>query len=397
MRSQKIYARRTYAPLTVACTLSCSTPLSPYTQLYRDGEWEPDRTLTPCGIRPEVSASASDGTWQNKDNRQLMAGMKWYVDGTDITTLADWRGKYEIVQTGTERGTLLVKRNLPEGESHALSFSCVLPDTRTGQNVPLRSEDVVISTEGVSGDKWGIEVLSDPILPYDVTKDLLLRYDYMKSHGMETQLTEATAKDGNEYLRTVPITVRKGLNAVTEGVTLRMKRTDVAPAVTLTPGRDELVSLSPTGVTIDLRVAPHGATYYCEAVVGNEVVASATMFGVARIHPAVTVLPSNDGDLLDGQTERWDRAVVRLRNSDLTCPELVLGLGWYCDTAYETEHFLGYGQEVKFEMEDLRVGTGTADSWMEVYLDYDYKEEMKALESGGVVMTDGDGSVLVFN
>ena len=34
---------------------------------------------------------------------------------------------------------------------------------------------------------------------------------------------------------------------------------------------------------------------------------------------------------------------------------------------------------------------------MEVYLDYDYKEEMKALESGGVVMTDGDGSVLVFN
>ena len=229
MRSQKIYARRTYAPLTVACTLSCSTPLSPYTQLYRDGEWEPDRTLTPCGIRPEVSASASDGTWQNKDNRQLMAGMKWYVDGTDITTLADWRGKYEIVQTGTERGTLLVKRNLPEGESHALSFSCVLPDTRTGQNVPLRSEDVVISTEGVSGDKWGIEVLSDPILPYDVTKDLLLRYDYMKSHGMETQLTEATAKDGNEYLRTVPITVRKGLNAVTEGVTLRMKRTDVAP------------------------------------------------------------------------------------------------------------------------------------------------------------------------
>ncbi len=397
MKSQKIYARRTYAPLTVACTLSCSTPLSPYTQLYRDGEWEPDRTLTPCGIRPEVSASASDGTWQNKDNRQLMAGMKWYVDGTDITTLADWRGKYEIVQTGTERGTLLVKRNLPEGESHALSFSCVLPDTRTGQNVALRSEDVVLRTQGVSEDKWTLECGSGTVLPYDVTKDLLLRYDYMKSHNIDTQLTEATAKDGNGYLRRVPITLRRGTKTVTDGVTYRLKRIDVTPAVDVPSGRGELVSLNASGAVFDLRVMPQGATYSCEAIVGGKTVASGTLFTLVRYHPAVTVLPSNDGDLLDGQTERWDRAVVRLRNSDLTCPELVLGLGWYCDTAYETEHFLGYGQEVKFEMEDLRVGTGTADSWMEVYLDYDYKEEMKALESGGVVMTDGDGSVLVFN
>lgn len=398
MRSQRQYSRRGYAPLTVSCVLSCSTPLSPMTQLFRDGEYEPDRTLTPCGLRPEVSSSASDGSWANKDTRALIAQMKWFVDGTDITTLAAWNGHYEIVQTGTDKGTLLIKRNFPDGERHAFYFSCVLPDTRTGQNIAMRSDDAVLVTQSVAGDTWVLESGVGSILPYDITKDLLYLYDYLHSHGIDTQLTPTTAKDGNEYLRTVPIVIRKGKDTVTKDVTVRLYRTDLATRKELTVGEDELVALSPTALTIDLRTVPQGATYYAEVTEGDRTVARKTLFSVSRRVQAVTAQPTNGGDLLEGQTERWDKAVVRLRDKNLDSPELYLNMKWYADTAFETEHFLGMGSRVDYSLDDLVIGTSPSDAWAELYIDYDYKQPHSQLtDADGNVLTGADGNELIFN
>ncbi len=368
------------------------------TQLFRDGEYEPDRTLTPCGLRPEVSSSASDGSWQNKDTRALMAQMKWFVDGTDITTLPAWDGQYDIVQDGADKGTLLIKRNFADGERHTFCFSFVLPDTRTGQNIAMRSDEVVLTTQSVAGDTWVMESGIGNMLSYDITKDMLYLYDYMKSHGIATQLTPTTAKDGNEYLRTVPIAIRKGKTAVTEDVTVKLYRTDLAQREELRVGHGELVALSPTAITLDLRTVPNGATYYVEVIDGDRTVAHKSLFSVSRRLQPVTAMPSNNGDLLEGQTERWDKAVVRLRGSDLTCPELYLDMKWYADTAFETEHFLGMGSRVDYKLADLVIGKSPNDAWAELYIDYDYKQPHSALtDAGGNAYTDAEGNELIYN
>ena len=368
------------------------------TQLFRDGEYEPDRTLTPCGLRPELSSSASDGSWQNIDTRAHIAQMKWFVDGTDITTLAAWDGQYEIVQDGNDRGTLLIKRNLPDGERHSFYFSCVLSDTRTGQNIAMRSDDAVLTTQSVAGDTWVMESGMGSVLPYDITKDMLYLYDYMSSHGIATQLTPTTAKDGNEYLRTVPVAIRKGMVTVTKDVTVKLYRTDLDTRKELTAGQGELVSVSPSAITIDLRTVPDGATYYAEVIDGSRTVARKTLFSVSRRMQAVTAQPSNGGDLLEGQAERWDKAVVRLRGGNLTCPELYLDMKWYADTAFETEHFLGMGSRVDYSLDDLVVGKSPHDAWAELYIDYDYKQPHSQLtDADGNVLTDADGNELIFN
>ncbi len=398
MRSQRQYTRRGYAPLTVSCVLSCSTPLSPMTQLFREGEYEPDRMLTPCGLRPEVSSSASDGSWQDRDTRALMAQMRWFVDGTDITTLAEWTGLYEIVQSGEDKGTLLVKRNFDDGERHSFYFSCVLPDTRTGQNLAMRSDDAVLNTQSVAGDTWVLESGVGSVLPYDITKDMLYLYEYMKSHGIETTMTEVAAKDGNEYLRTVPIAIRKGKTAVTKDVAVRLYRTDLATREELAAGHGELVAVSPTAITLDLRTAPDGATYYAEVTADGKTVARKTLFSVSRRLRAVTAQPTNGGDLLEGQAERWDKAVVRLHGGDLACPELYLDMKWYADTAFETGRFLGMGSRVDYKLADLVIGKSPNDAWAELYIDYDYKQPHSALtDAGGNVLTDAEGNELIFN
>ena len=46
MRTEKKFMRRRYAPLVTGCSLTCTTPESPLTQLYSGGEYQPNREGT---------------------------------------------------------------------------------------------------------------------------------------------------------------------------------------------------------------------------------------------------------------------------------------------------------------------------------------------------------------
>ena len=148
MESQKKRIRRDYAPLTVMTGLVCTTPLSPVTQVYNSAinEWEPDRTLTPTVVHPDVTAHAKDGSWKTPQANASLASMVWKVNGVDISTLNEWQGLYEINLVGATRGDITIRKNLQPGSYLELSFEAVLADNRLGVNIPIICDPIVLST-----------------------------------------------------------------------------------------------------------------------------------------------------------------------------------------------------------------------------------------------------------
>lgn len=103
MESVKKRIRKDFQPLTIAVSLKIMTPNSPASQVYNseNGEYEPDRGVTPLVILPEVIANCTDGSWNTPYANELLSEMKWYINGKEASTVASWNGKYSIDTVGS--------------------------------------------------------------------------------------------------------------------------------------------------------------------------------------------------------------------------------------------------------------------------------------------------------
>lgn len=398
MRSQSKSLRRSYVPLTVGCSLECSTPTSPFTQVLKGGEYEPDRTATPTGIYPYVSASASDGSWAaGVHANAYIAQMVWTVNGVDISTLPEWEGKYEILTQDDLRGTLLIKRNIAPGTVYKFAFSCVIPDVRIGDNVPVASTELPIYTKEDAPDTWVVECGLPQNLLYSSIDDRLLLRDYQLGHHITPSYSEAEAMDGNQYLQTGDIRVRKGVTQVSTGYTIKVYRTESGTERELAMGR-ELVALSLTSITIDLRTVPHGAIYLVRVFVDGKEVCMRSICTVSRIHPPVTVIPQNDTNIYPSTQTIRQSAFVKSNDRQVINPENVLDMMLMADTAYETEHAIGVGNEVEYHVGDLLVGDTIADGYICNYYEYDYKDEYHVMvDESGNELCDENNEPLIIN
>ena len=79
-----------FEPLTVSCSLVCLTPQSPATQSINTTltpiEYEPDRTVSPTVIFPDVRANDIDNVFKHGSANEYLSldTLKWQVDGKDI-------------------------------------------------------------------------------------------------------------------------------------------------------------------------------------------------------------------------------------------------------------------------------------------------------------------------
>lgn len=402
METSRKRIRKDYAPLTVSVSLSCLTSGSPVTQVFNAAlnQYEPDRSVTPTILQPVVTAAASDGSWPQPYANSLLANMVWKVNGVDITTLADWTGKFSIETVGSNRGALTITRNLTPVERLTLHFEAELVDNRLGVTHPIVTDEIVLSTVDKSLDSYNMSIGDATAIYYNPFLDKLHLYEYKVAHGLlsESAAGRTAATDENAYLRTIPITVFKGPDKVTSGYTIKLYRVVDQNTFTEITASDEneVNAITNTGITLDLRLVSK-ENYLISAFVGTTEVAR-LQFSISRLIQGFSCTPTNESAILPGQIARYDEALVDSEGKAIECPESIIAIVWYTTSAYKSNVRHNEGGHTVFQLADTGVGDTYTDDWLEVFTDAIQKDAYYiATDEDGNTLTDEDGNVLLIN
>lgn len=397
MESGKKRIRVSYAPLEVAVSVYCMSSGSPTTQVYNgsNSEFEPDRELTPTVLMPEITATARDGSLDKPYVNSMLSDMAWLVNGVDISTLNDWKGKYEIdTSTGNERGSITISKNINPGERYGLSFKGTIADQRTGALIPIQTEEIILSTTEKASDEWGLSLGDSQIMKYDPFKDRLALYEYKVSHGLAAVSTAAQddADDVNSYRREVPVTVYNGASEVADGYEIELWR----DGYRLQAGQDEVLEITNDHITLDMRLITETGYVVKLTVNGREV--ARTNIAAGREYPKYTCNPTNGTDIAPGDTQRYDTANVMCSGNVVECPESVLKITWKTDTSARKGVVHNEGAETLFQLNTTGIGSSYNDSWIDVYTESEQKEAHSvATDEAGNILVDENGETIIFN
>lgn len=401
MQSLRRRIRRDFAPLTVSVSLVVESAFSPTTQVFdiANGGYEPNREMTPTVIRPVVTAEASDGSW-NPSGTEIIADPKWYVNGKDISTLPEWVDKYEIVDSGANKGQISIKKNMGVSEQASLHFEAEVPDYRLGINVPVISDPIILYTfdKGFAG--YSIEIANNQNVLYNPFKDRLFRYQYQVAHGIKpVESDEAAATDGNSYIQKFPIKVYNGRDEMAaDSYTLEFYHFDNSAAKTLvTAADDEIVAMSNTGITLDLRLIEKAEYLIVLKVDGKDVFHQ--QFAVCREYPAFRLQAANGTSINEGDEYYYNVILVNSYGRNIKNPESIIKILWKTDTAAKKGVVHNEGATTSIRLADTGIGSDSANSWLDIYADGTQKPaHAVATDKDGNEYTDGaNGEILIFN
>lgn len=365
-------------------------------------EWQPNRALSPLVITPVVTVNTSDGSLKSPYGNTMLADMKWYVDGVDITTIADWQGLYEINTNSTSiRGSITIKKNIKPSEVVTLRFEGVVADIRLGANIPIISEDITLTCTDKSSDQYHMTLEVDSSVIYNPMLDKLLLYEYKVAHGLQTENASArvAAIDPNAYERKIPVTVWKGKDIVTSGYILKLysvNTSSIALTELTATGQNEVIEIGADYVKLDLRLVTERG-YMIKAFAGAEEVGR-VQFTVTRQLPVYSVRPTNGTAIAPTDTQRYDVAMVDCNGNIVECAESVLRMIWHTATSAKSDVVHNEGGSTLFNLADTGIGNTYADDWLDIFIESEYKlaHEVAADESGNV-LTDENGETLIFN
>lgn len=398
--------RRDYQPLSVAAEIAVVTAGdSPLTQVYDglQGTYQPDRELTPLVLMPRVTLTASDGSMPSALTNKDIAKdtMRWLLDGRDITAAADWKDKVAVADPADDtRGRLTIARNVKPGETHALRFECDVADRRTGKNVHVTTDTLVLSTTDKSEDDWTIAVEGARNVSYDPVTDTLAEMEYEMAHGTATyndaELEEAR-KSGGSYVRRWDITVRKGRAAAPKSlysVSYYMHDGKARNPVTAeNMAQTPLAEMAQDHVTIDMRLVDN-CTLTAEVTTANGEKVAAVTLGAARAETPVAWDYLNKTEATATEDMRDDMILARSAYGTLKHPERTHNIVWFVEDAAGKSHELNMGARTRYSMKEYGLAD-TAD--IAEYVATEAKPpHVRATDAAGAVLTDGHGRELVF-
>lgn len=396
MIQSKIRIGIDYAPLTFSVGVSCTTPNSPTTQVYNEnnGEYEPDRSVTPTVLQPTIIAGADDGSWHTGIANELLGSMKWYVNGKDISTLTDWSGLYEIDNSNTPmRGAITVKRNVKQREVFALRFEAVLPDARLGTTQQIVTEEITLSTTTKMEDEYSLSIEEGGVVEYNPIDDTLFLHEYKVAHGITSTKPARSIK---HYDRSIPIKVYKGEKNVTTGFALKAYRVQANGSLLEVPNDDLAVSLSGTTLNLDMRLIGKEDIVVKLLVGGQE--KGSTQVAIERAHPHYRVDVFGGTNITPRDWGHYSIASVHSNGNVVECAEAFIKMVWMTDTVAKKEVRHHEGKDTIIALKDTGIGSTVADSWLDIYIDDSWKPVMsQAIDSTGAELTDSDGAVLIFN
>lgn len=419
--SNKQHTRVVFTPLKWSCVLQSTEPQSPVAQkAYLDLEVAPDRAATPCCILPVLTLYDTDGVMTSGVANTLLAtdtydssydyvrGHEWYVDGQEISSvwtadLSDGTYKdYKIIAdtSDEENGMLIVRKNLSAGESVALQYRGVFNDTRTGSNIVVTSDIIVLECLEAGDEEVSMDV-SPSVITYDPLKDQRLLYDYLVGLGESASYED----DGQTYLRTATVTILQGtevLEGVPDGYTLGFfyRGTDTE----LTTDEALVVSISGMTITFDLRCMDDTEIEVRLTNDDTGVVLCRCSLDLVYQPTEVTVEPQSRADLTYSQDTYYNEAIVKTAKGVVEYPELYFNITWQTmavgeDTtgASDEETTVGYGATLELPVDDIGMDKSTSDTaqfWSKITL------EGRAActyltDDNDAVLVDSDGNYLI--
>lgn len=401
--------RRDWSPLTASVALRNDTENSPITQVYdaeaAPGErYNPDRSITPTVLRPVVRLSAPDGSLAEPlSNKDISGGtIKWYANGEEI---ASANSDYEIVTDDSDdRGCLVIKRNVESGERVELYFQCEVNDRRTAINHVLVSDKVILSTVNKSEDEYYIAMGEDDRQTYNPIEDRLSLAEYKAAHGIKLATNELQNARLHEsgYRRTVCFTVFRGRKPMTDGLAVELYRVnaDGSLGTAITPDtNDEIEQVTPYSVTVDMRMAQSvNFAIVAKNTKLNRIVA-VRMFSCRRHLPAVNVALKNDCGLRPDAENHYNEVLVSARGKSVDYPGAVFKTVWKTETAADGGVAVkrAEGSRAVIKLSDTGIGSTSADDWIDVSAEMDYRSFGIATDASGNVLTDGHGSDYIFS
>lgn len=405
MRSKDNFIDRVYEPLDVSQRLVCLTDGSPATQVYNTdtGEYEPNREITPTVVYPDIAAWASDNSWTDKQCNRILDEMVWKVNGVDITTIASWKGKYEILQDGSMRGALKVMRNLTREEKSSLTFSAIIPDYRLQSRLKVNTEELVLSTYNKTEDTYGLSFGNADKILYNPFIDKLALYDYKVAHGLITFSNDdrQACYDGNQYERSVPLHVFKGVKEINTGYTVKvLKIVNANTLVDVSNGYSEVAKVTTNEVVFDLRAIDSG-DYVIRIVVGKNVVAQ-RQISFGRTYQDFEAEVLNLTAIYNDDKQKKHKALITIDKNVVECPESILEIKWFTQAIdvsnnTTTEKYWNVGETVVYDIEKTGVGK-TINDGIHVLYAASFKGALQdAADKDGNVYTDADGNTYMFN
>lgn len=413
--TNRIRLRREVSPLTVSVSVVCTTPASPVTQVFDNSDesgaqYSPDRTLIPTVLQPVVSASASDGSWDESNSNARLANMKWLANGQDITTLSDWTGLYTIyTTTDATRGSLEIRRNVTVAETIELTLEADMIDFRTDRLVHISSDPVTLKTTAISEPEYALHLEEDPVMEYDAALDDLSVDDYNRAHGLAclTDTDRQTAMEArNSYLRHIPLTLMRGGKAIGESSDITYRIYRVGSDGTLTElngdGWDECADMGAVGTSpvIDMRLTD-GGCYLVKAVRtedGKETELARTQFHLKHRERSYFASPTGQARLCDSDTVRMDLASVKSSGQPVARPERLMELRWMTEseTGVTVQHSEGSVGRIDLAAAGAIDAPGQVSDSLDVYLEVAMRPRHAYLTYGGTPLTNG-GTPLIIN
>ena len=404
METTRLRIKKEYAPLTVYTSLVVPTNgFSTLLQTYKakDQEYIPNRQLTPTTIMPKVLAYAPDGSLKTPYANSMLADLTWYVDGTEISEVWTEGTDYEILTVGSDRGGLVVYRNIPTTEQHRLHFEAVLADSRLGQNIEVKTNDVTLRTIDLAEFQYKISVGCDPVVHYNPFTDPLLIFEHKQSHGIAQNVTEQQAAASKlSYLCNIPIMVFKGDAQATaeDDYTVKLFRIGANNALTEIDAspEHEVQELDRNHILIDLRLIDDDNYAVIVYVRGEE--KDRTQFGLKRLKPKYTqITHANQTGIVPTAKARYDYLTMEHNGKILDCPGLSLQIVWYTDTEYKKGVMHNEGEDTLFSLSKTGIGANYDDDWLEIYTNIEYKPAYSGATDGEYILTDETGKPFIFN
>lgn len=411
-QSQRTHTRVKFNPLATHCQLVCLTPMSPCAQsistLNGTAEHEPDRSLTPTIIFPDVRAIDPDNVFHHGAANSYISidTMQWYVNESPIQNVWTVNTDYVVNTSATDlRGSLTVKKNLPASERVSLRFKGEFLDWRTGITYKVESDDIVLSCTDKGADAYACSV-DKRLIEYDPLFDDLLLYDYKVARGISVTGTRSDYLSAKAYEQTINVTFSKGTTEITTlptGITMRVVKTGeseaATPNSTTTP---ELLLATFPSIKFDMRLIDK-AEYEVQFLENGNIIARENI----ALHTSTTMptygKPSRGADLTPSQDEYYNSLILNLEDRIVEYPECFYLIEWFTQAKYNDNGTWKYAQKKTWQrganiaaaVADLGIGVTSNDSFFDLWFELDAHNKQDLLTDGSEVLTDGNGEMII--
>lgn len=399
--------RRDFAPINAAVSLICMSSGSPVTQVYdstsedSNSVYQPNRAITATILMPLVTLNANDGSLKTPYGNVNLAEIKWYVNNVDITTSKEWDGYYSIRTDGSYRGAIVISKNVDVSKQYAFRFEGKVYDKRLNVNIPISTDDIILSTTDKSMDQFSLAIDESNAFLYNPFNDKLLEYDYKVAHGKttETEQERTSCTDVNSYLKVINLHLYCGKQEYTKEYSIKLydvSSDGTETELTTDDSSNEAVEISKDHVTIDVRMVSKSDYRIKAFVSGREV--GKNSFSINRYYQTYTVEPSNSSDLNATATDYYSEAMVSSNGNVVKYAANILKLLWKTDTSSHTGMIHNEGGAALFNAEEAGLGDSYDKNWMDVYIESTQKEAYSAaIDESGNQLVDENGNQIIFN